>query len=163
MIKFFNKRIRNEKILKNTLRGRCTWFSSVSTTENHSRTTQYIWLAPAVARPILASVPLRQTSDILKHCDEIHSFRSALLRFIRNSVAMVCGSLWVARCTTSFRSASFRGHRATHGYTKYFAPKFFKFCLKILRIAADHCQTYFFWIFIRICIFHHQFRGKSSE
>jgi len=100
---------------------------------------------------------------IRRSCDEIHSFRSALLRFIRASVAMVCGSLWVARCTTSFRSASFRGHRATHGYTKYFAPKFFKFCLKILRIAADHCQTYFFWILKRICIFHHQFDRKIIE
>jgi hypothetical protein len=66
--KFFNKIIRNEKILKNTLRGRCTWFSSVITPENHPRTTQYIWLAPAVARPIFASVTLRQTSDILKRC-----------------------------------------------------------------------------------------------
>ena len=30
------------------------------------RITQYIWLAPAVARPIFTSVSLRQTSDILK-------------------------------------------------------------------------------------------------
>gem|GEM_PF-1649822 len=36
---------------------------------------------------------LRKTSHRSKRCDEIHSFRSALLRFIRNSVAMVCGSL----------------------------------------------------------------------
>jgi len=28
--------------------------------------TQYIWFAPAVARPIFASVSLRQTSDMLK-------------------------------------------------------------------------------------------------
>ncbi len=29
------------------------------------RITQYIWLTPAVVRPIFASVSLRQTSDIL--------------------------------------------------------------------------------------------------
>ncbi|NDK08804.1 hypothetical protein EOM39_06210, partial [Candidatus Gracilibacteria bacterium] len=32
-----------------------------------------------------------------------------------------------------------------------------------INLIIDSCQTYFFWIFKRICIFHHQFEGKSSE
>ena len=53
MIKFFNKIIRNEKILKNTLRGRCTFAPNVA----HPRTTAYIWFARALALPYFA--PLR--------------------------------------------------------------------------------------------------------
>ena len=65
MIKFFNKIIRNEKILKNTLWGRCTFATNVA----HPRTTAYIWLAPAVARPIFCSATLRKTSDIRERYD----------------------------------------------------------------------------------------------
>jgi len=40
------------------------------------RTTAYIWLAPAVARPIFCSATLRKTSDTRERCAQ---FRSALI------------------------------------------------------------------------------------
>ena len=58
-----------KKRLGNTLRGRCTFFLAQNKynkeAKKNPRLTQYIWLAPAVARPIFAFAPLRQTSDIL--------------------------------------------------------------------------------------------------
>lgn len=73
---FQNKKIKynNKKPTKNgiiwinfsKIRKACCTLTPLSL--RSARLTQYIWLAPAVARPIFASVSLRQTSDILKRC-----------------------------------------------------------------------------------------------
>lgn len=53
MIKFFNKIIRNEKIIEKYASGSLhLFFSSVPLQKKHPRTTQYVWLARALARPI---------------------------------------------------------------------------------------------------------------
>jgi len=82
--------------LKNTLWGRCTFAPNVA----HPRTTAYIWLAPAVARPIFCSATLRKTSDIRERYDWITPLRyvySIIMwrGYLRRSVSSLRSATWL--------------------------------------------------------------------